>query len=389
MIEFTEEELLKKIEEEEISILAFAITPWHALGVEACIYNIMQEESTLKGYVLIIDHPITGRALTEENFRYSQSLGIQVAVLKSGSTKRTIFEKIKNKVEKYSFYCFPFLYRQYKQPLYLLKPLEPYYEMVPKICKINCNLKIYITDEGLGSYLNSPLTWWKSIFIEAGIKRGILSTWHLFVRNPYFNRVLRRFEYRKFQLLTYQNKTWVENQEAVIAFRKIMEFDQVKTESDFYGNAIVINSDMLYACGALSEDADLAQYKKISEFAAKTDTTLILKPHPRETKLDRYQELVCMIDTRYELAQEAILSGVASKPLCVIGLGSTTLVTAKLFFDIETISLNKIIGTKNLLKNKKYFEPFNRTFGNVIFIPETEEELYKKLEEIKKNHESY
>ena len=98
MIEFTEEELLKKIEEEEISILAFAITPWHALGVEACIYNIMQEESTLKGYVLIIDHPITGRALTEENFRYSQSLGIQVAVLKSGSTKRTIFEKIKNPI---------------------------------------------------------------------------------------------------------------------------------------------------------------------------------------------------------------------------------------------------------------------------------------------------
>ncbi len=388
MIEFTEEELLKKIEEEEISILAFAITPWHALGVEACIYNIMQEESTLKGYVLIIDHPITGRALTEENFRYSQSLGIQVAALKSGSTKQTIFEKTKSKVEKYSFYCFPFRDRQYKQPMHLVMPLQPSYELIPKISKMYCNFKIHITDEGLGSYLNSSLTWWKSIFIEAGIKKGILSTWHLFLRNPYFNRVLRRFEYRKFQLLTYQNKAWVENQEAILAFRKVMAFQRVNTKSDFYENAIVINSDMFYACGALSGDADLEQYKKISRFAAKTDTTLVLKPHPRETKLDRYQELGCVIDTRYELAQEAILSGVAIKPLCVIGLGSTTLVTAKLFFEIETISLNKIMGTQNL-SNKKLFGPFNRTFGTVIFIPETEEELYKKLEEIKKNHESY
>ena len=68
-----------------------------------------------------------------------------------------------------------------------------------------------------------------------------------------------------------------------------------------------------------------------------------------------------------------------------MGIVSTTLVTAKVLFGIDAISLNYLIDRK-ALKDCAFFKRFNKTFDNLLYLPKTMEELNENLEEIRSNY---
>ena len=65
----SEIELAKEIEErKEVNFIAFATTPWHALGVNATMHHLKKQHIVLCGYIVIMPHQVTGVGIGKDNF---------------------------------------------------------------------------------------------------------------------------------------------------------------------------------------------------------------------------------------------------------------------------------------------------------------------------------
>ena len=103
---------------------------------------------------------------------------------------------------------------------------------------------------------------------------------------------------------------------------------------------------------------------------------IIIKPHPREKNIDKYIKLGCEVDIRNDVPLESILAGLDVKPKCIVGITTTTLVTAKLFWNIPAISMAKLINRDSYGKEiVGEIDNFCKIFGTIIQIPDN----YQKI----------
>ena len=385
MNEVTEAELKEMISKNKnINFLAAAITPWHALGIDATVKILREQGVILSGYIILVSHTVTGSGLSQEHFNTVQDDKIQFITIKQERIKRTITDKLKNKFEIYQYYLKPEISQANLDVFYWVVPLKPSYEMIPKIMngRKNIKLSIYIIDEGIGgTYLTSTLRWIQIAFKEGTLRDGIRALWTLSIRDKFFLfKLMKREAVVYFQLLIWDGRKWVPNQKAIDAYRQVI--GRVKTSEKYaiYSNAVIISSDMLKQTGHINNNVDLMIYQSICQILEEKKITCILKPHPRETEIERYSDLNCKVESEKNIAQETILGSIEEMPRCMIGFASTTLITANLLFGIEAISLNKIIK-KDLNSDRKVFRKFQETFSTIISFPETVEELLAMLSE--------
>lgn len=387
MREYSEQQLVELVAKRpEVNFLAAAITPWHAIGIDATILQLQSQGIELKGYICIVSHPITGTAITEQNFHMATQ-NIEIIYLTSGSENRSLRDKVQLKIQKYAYY----LSNSYKQKnlgnrtiLYWAVPLKPSFELIPRMAEAvgNRKLHIVITDEGLASYTMNTFAWWRFAFLEGGIKSGIRGTWNILLRDVFFmHRLISRGQIQYSQLLLRQGKEWKPNIEMITFFRKVLAMETYEEDYSYYGNAILINPNKLFESGVLKDQTETNVYQEICEAMAKREVPVIIKPHPREQDLAKYKDIPCILEKKGKVAQETILATLSKKPYCVIGFSSTTLVTAKLLFDIDAISAN-YLAPKESLRDKKYFNSFNRTFRGLLYMPQDKEELLQDIDEI-------
>ena len=151
------------------------------------------------------------------------------------------------------------------------------------------------------------------------------------------------------------------------------------TELSNYAGAVVINTQPFEEYHQVLEDEDLRVFRKICAQCTKVGLRVVLKPHPREKNILRYQCLEnCWIDTNKERTQESILLNLETPPCCIIGYTSTTLVTCSLFANIPTASLVKCSDVSKFIGNAKLdFAAFSRTFSGVLSFPDDIEEFLK------------
>lgn len=388
MEKHTEKQFLHLLEKkDDINFIAAAITPWHALGISATICQLENEGITLKGYVMIISHPNTGKAIDESNF-YLGNNQIEIIEIYDKIEKKNLIDKCKDKFQKYLYYMSKG--QKKEKNLYWAAPYKPSYELIPKVAKrkTEYQIQVIVTDEGLADYLMTPYRTWQHVMkLKKGVKRKIESTWSLFIRDPYFESCLQKKNCLRYsQLLKKENDKWVKNEEIILIYKEILK--KQKSEKDFsrYSNSILINTDTMYESGILLRNVDVPIFEKICDYGEKKKIPVLLKPHPRELHTERYQELKCEVETEKGEAQETILASLDKMPLCLIGTGSTTLVTAHLLFDVEIISVNKLINRKDLVE-KTYFDNFNKTFSDFMKLPTTMEELEKNLNRLEEKYE--
>ena len=73
---------------------------------------------------------------------------------------------------------------------------------------------------------------------------------------------------------------------------------------------------------------------------------------------------------------EAVLAGIYPKPAGIIGITTTTLVTAKLFWKIPTLSLARVIERESYQgRFVEEIDNFCRIFANIVQIPERIEDF--------------
>lgn len=373
MKELYEEDILKIVQDASCNLLAEAVTPMHAYGVEAALLKLKDKGIQLKGLILIMPHPVSGIALGSENFPVAESMGIECAVYKGKRHKRNIMEKITTHIRMYGYFGIQ-KNRKIENWLFYLKPLRPNFFMLSLIGQVR-NVMNIVTEEGLGSYLATAQTWIDCVKREQG-RKWVPGTYieHK-LRNPFFLCCLKRkHQIIYFRLLEAKESEFVLNKEAIKCFQMAIDMQKGREDFEDYANAIVICGDILKEQKILLNDKDLEIYKAICDYAESKGIPVIFKAHPRTQNLKRYEGFKWRIDKRYEIGIEAIAQCLKVKPLCLVGVDTTAVISCKVLYDIEGISINKIIG------NEGFYTPtrckrFNEVFEKVIAIPEKSEEL--------------
>lgn len=146
-------------------------------------------------------------------------------------------------------------------------------------------------------------------------------------------------------------------------------------------NSILINSQPLEEDGLLDNKTDYEFYKKIARFGKERNIKVVLKPHPRENNLEKYEKLGITI-LRCSCMQETLFSQ-CEKPLCLISPFSTTMINATLLFDIPSIGLTKMIKCPSI---QNVLNDFVENYNDFIFFPATEKELFQKVLSLRSNN---
>lgn len=373
---YTEKEILTCIKErDEINFLASVVTPLHVLGVEAAIYHLVQKGIKLIGYIVIVPHPKTGYAVSSEFFHKIENVDIKIIYLSSKAESKGLKQKVVDKWNLYHYYLNCEKKNKGNQLFYYLKPFEPSFYRIPKVASIkkDWKLQIIVTEEGLASYTPDLLKKNESKW-STRVKDKIIGT-------EWFMRSLKKANMVSYFLfLKREEDSWVRNNECTDAFKAVLSMNKAKDEFSYYENAVIINTTLLYEDGLIDGDIDILLLADIVETLRKNGNTVIIKPHPREKRLDRYKDLDCIIEQKYDISQESVLTNLKVLPKCILGFNSTTLVTAKILFNVRTISLNAGID-RQYLTDKKYLETFKRWI-DFVEIPKTAEELKKVINEI-------
>lgn len=388
MKKYTESEFIELVNSQnDINFLAAAITPWHALGIDAAILQMTQQGISLKGYIMVVAHSVSGTGIDENSFCMKAAEGIKIIQITDIPGTSGFGAKLMNKITTTLYYMGSCNHSKNTDlpTLYWVVPLKPSYELIPKIAARHQNyrLSVILIDEGIaGTYLTSTSRWWYLSFKEGGWKSGVRAFWSMFVRDPYFfARLSKQGCIVLNQLLTGKAGSLVPNQPVIAAYRDILRRKKCDKDFSYYSNAVIINSDMLKETGILKSDIDIDILRTICEDMKKQRIPVILKPHPREKEVARYGQLECQIEGSAGIAQESIWGTLKEMPYCVVGFASTTLITAKLLFNIEAISLNYLVQ-EDFSGDKGVFEKFNHTFSEMIHFPKNIEELLVTLHDV-------
>lgn len=244
------------------------------------------------------------------------------------------------------------------------------------------NVKIVFIEEGIGTYIRDEKRWqdrgWEGVH---GIKK-LLHNVKALLRMKYGTFGLTNYFVKRGKLENYNlfNKTEngiIPNRAFCKAFSEAFSdrAGKLNVEVD-YTNTILVNSQRIF--DEQNQDLDIECYKKLQEICNKLKIRLIIKPHPREKNLGRYEGFE--VDTGNRgISQEILIAKSLNKPLALVGFFSTTLITGHLFYDIPAFCLGKLVDCGQLSGYNKDIKNFVSLFSDILIVPESYEELESVL----------
>lgn len=368
---------------ERENVVAFCITPWHSVGIEVALEKLNSLEKQLNGHLFICKHPKTGLALSPTSVNLSSygNFKTEIYNIPAASPLKKLFDHI--------YHFFHIIkspnFSADKPSCYVISPLNPDYKTISDAMKLRPdeNIIAVVVDEGLGG--RSRFSWFISR-IHDGInplKSFITFLQEITLDKISYSQLVKKGCLIDQTLFVKKHGNFFVQNKLAEKYRSILETRNLaddKQNFSIYENAIIINTQPFEETGQLQNNADIYSLKKIIQSLQNCGEKVIIKPHPREKNLDRYKDLGCIIEKRKGIAQEEILSTLKTKPKAVIGFCSTTLVTAKIFWDIPTYSCIHMINSKNISPSlNKDFKRFIKYYGNTVSIPATENILLEEI----------
>ena len=385
------EELLKI--DEHCNFLAMAITPYHAVGVEATLLYLKSIGVEVNGYVLLTAHPSTGMAVTEKNFGLIKG---QVKFLEfdyAFSKHQTFIDELKNKTsilksvsknDKTTGEVFYFVWTEAINNL--LSAIRQ--------CREGARIKFVKIDDGAGSYIdafhrrlsygssgtgnNNILCKIRNCIIPY-IRSGTYYVADLVIENKLRNTdsFINANVFERVRGTLHKNVNFAQFYET--AFRN----EDIKNDFECFENAVVINSQALFEFGVLDEDIENEIYKNLSVLLSDFGKRIVVKPHPREKNIVKYSEYGWKLYSQKSISQEIILAQLSQKPICIISVYSSTLLNANGVFGVPVVSLAKILNKKRIDKSlRMVLERYITQYKDIIMFPDSYEELKVILKEL-------
>lgn len=403
------QEILKSILREEYDFIAFAVSHWHAIGVDAFVYEISKKiKKKPVGIIIISSHQKDGFVVSEKDFICKDFSKIDFCFLNISldnlSTHNSIKLKTYNAFKKF-ISIFTVIYKIKKQNnsnkkrLYIVSVMNPMINFLQIFNNKSINKKYLpifsLIDEGIGTF--APKKIWKivrnmdtqsnkPIYLSFGKNlelniRGMVINFLKKLALKYISTERRFLLYKK-------GSNFIPNWEVVNSYKNVLlkrntYFKNIKKLP--YSIIIVTTPYSEYKLSSLKYELNILE--KVIDLSIAKGFNVVIKPHPRETP-NKYLPILI----KYESKNVEIIRGdfpiedlfISLKPLCVIGYGSTALLNANIIFEIPAISISSLFlnnGSeeinKNLLGklNKNGFEKIAKDYVYNI-------ENFKKLEKV-------
>ncbi len=344
--------LIQYICNHELDFVAFAMTPFHLVGIKAYLQYLHENGyEKVKGILLISRHKKNGYILRSNEIKFEKfceaTVGYYDDAHENIETKvkliHEIFGGIKRKRKEKG-----------KKALYLIHQAVPrIYLCIECIGKTNYFVHNVVTDDGISSHFGM-LHWAKmtardndSIFM--GIKYIILRMTGQAIQKCY-SIPITNFSFFSPQRLF--------DKKIIEMYKKVLENENLQCgimEKEKYILYLSQPIDDVYTQKALLNIANAV----LSYYKGK-NYKIYVKLHPREQQLGLTDDMdVVYLDKH--LSVESIIANTVNKPDYIIGWSSTSLLTLSAFWDINCYSLYKNLTAKY---QKKVSADFIRLVNN-------------------------
>lgn len=377
----------------DYNFFAVAVTPWHAHGIDVAIKRLASEGVMLKGIIFAIVHPGSPRCVGESNFVLS---GAEIKVVEVDFEQKSWMQKLVFNIRAY-MRLRKEKNKTYAHNIYVVRPSYPDFNWINYIRSVHKDKGIVFisVDEGCGSYIVGESANWVSAMMAVNTRKDkfkkmlmyFISLPRKVIRDLITNRLISYNAYHEWNLLKYDKDNHLVTDEKNAPFYK-----QVLQEQSFqinietrklYEGVVLVNTSPSYEEGKIQEDEDIRTLEVMTEILKDRGVPIVIKTHPRECAIQRYEHLPCSINTISGVSQETIISKLDVLPKSIVSINSTTLVTLNALYGIPAIGLTKICmaQSKNEVE-KKALQNFVNAFCHIVQFPENEEELRECLNSI-------
>lgn len=356
--------------DETINFFAYAMTPLHAVGVNAVMAYLNSKGIYLNGYIIICSHSKTGKHVSETDFFVN---GNNIRIVDGEpdfKKKRSNIDKFKGKL------CSVDSINHDKSKVYVTYSHIDL-ELYNIIKQSGREYTFFILDDGGASYVSrmhnavsfatiySPYNSLIKTYMH--ICKAVLRT----LLSEYFEKKLARskriIDFRIFTSNLFE-KNSISSPYYIEAFKKL------GTEKDSFAYNqpyILINTQCFKECNMTDGIIDYNLYDKIVSIIKKYFNCIVVKPHPRELDAgEKYKDFGCEVFTRNNVTQEVLLANSTKLPVVIISISSSTLLNATGLFGIPAISLAKMLLQEDLIKETRN-ETLNyvKQYKDVIAFP--------------------
>ncbi len=343
--------------------VALCTTNWHLTGVFAYLTKLHETEGrSLYGFIVIKEHEKSGYLLDPATINCPSYVNAEFCFLDENDSRfdlRNLLRRHKSNG-----------YRK----LYIISANSPW---LPMACQCANNkgslISLVVVDEGLSCYFGR----WHWIRQKLYEKKGIYKA--VVLAGKYITidilKLVLGFKEEKFTLLNIKQGSCIPNFCTVKYYKKVVIGDIQDLSVNFNDTSdyAIFLTQPLVEDGLIGREKLFEFYCRIASNFKEAGIELYFKTHPREKNLDFYHNNNLNLIEDKRSAEELIFS-LKNEPVFILGLYTTSLVSIKLFYNIETISLNKLIVDNTLPEEiNGILHEFNRRFKNIISIPEREE----------------
>jgi len=418
--------ILKIAIKKDIDFVAFAISHWHACGVDSAVYDISKRKNEEpKGLIIICAHPKDGFLIKKKDFICKNFAKVEFCFYDSNlinlqRQRNVIFSIYKNfkrlinllraiikirKVGKNEK-------RNNKKELTIISVMNPniiFLEIFKNKYISNKYIPVYfIIDEGFGTYISK-----KALKIRWKITRKLINqdkkldrfSYLKDIENNIKKEIMDNLFFKKFAikyinienrfLLNKKKEELIPNLSIVNSYKNIflkrkeilLKFNDIKS---IFPTAIILTSPFSeYKLATLKYELKILE-RAVSTLIQK-GYSVVIKPHSRESD-NKY----ISIFKKYKPSRVKIIRKdfpvedlfCTLNPLCVIGYASTALITANIIFNLPTISINNIFLNNNDSKAKNILErmgmgEFEKLTKGLVYNINSFKQLENKLEKIK------
>ena len=308
-----------------VDFLAIAISPWHALGIDAEL--IRDEYQERKGIVLIAPHPKDGYIITASDFKIDINNNIQIFYLSEFREGYKFILRMKS-------ICIALLkINKNKKILSLICPYEPYTPFLSLFLDKKIHQKRYpcfvLIDEGIGTYSSNSA--WETV-AEIDYPQRNMPLFRKYFSN-FINKILYfRIPIKNKFLFKNENGSLVLNEEIAKNYvRRLGSVQNVTSDSKIAivvtqpfseNNSVTLENEMI----AINLIIDLIYSYKI-----------FIKPHPREN-IKKYLSLskknIVLLENSKPI-EEIIIK---MSPNIIVGYTSTSLMVANALYNVKSYS---------------------------------------------------
>ncbi len=369
------------LQDSNINFIAYVITPWHAISLNAALLYYKSKGINLRGITLIYPHIETGLHLAENDFK-DPNIDVYISSDWGGvynsyydQNKSRLFNKWQKIKQSCRFYHHVLFGRWniYNRPnFFVFAPVFPMVGVGLDLQKMDKQIKYVALDEGVGTYLDNmeeTLPRVRSIRCLKNYWRDTIVTNHIL---PVFHKMQNAYLFHKKNNMCYLNQVMAPFYRQVVAAHTtpgLLDIDLT--------NTIVICTSVLYD-NVFRDKEDIRVWRDVCEQLHHSGFKLAMKPHPRDTFFASFVDSwnCKLLDAK--LSMEEICE--QTHPLAIIGHHSTALVTASALWNIPTICVTELFDrTKVDFDFMRIADKYKETFGGMIRFPKDMDGLIESI----------